>query len=321
MELISEKGYRSSMDGEVVPFLQKDRYSGRFCSDGDEGLYYERYGGRSADGVVVIVHGFSESAEKYVEMIYYFRQAGYRVYLFDLRGHGRSARAVEDLSMVHIGRYEQYLSDLEYFVERIVRKENQGLPVFLYAHSMGGGIGAAFLEKHPETFSRAVLSSPMIRPQTGQVPFGAARLIAWVQVRAGKGKQYVAGHHGFRADETFEDSAATSQARYDYYYQKKCRERLFQTSGASYGWLSQAARMSCDMLKKANCRRIHTRILLFQAGEDGFVDGKAQERFVRQTEGAALVRIAGAKHEIYMGTDESMAAYVRQVLDFFREKD
>lgn len=321
MELISEKGYRSSMDGEVVPFLQKDRYSGRFCPDGDEGLYYERYGGRPADGVVVIVHGFSESAEKYVEMIYYFRQAGYRVYLFDLRGHGRSARAVEDLSMVHIGRYEQYLSDLEYFMERIVRKENQGLSVFLYAHSMGGGIGAAFLEKHPETFSRAVLSSPMIRPQTGQVPFGAARLIAWVQVRAGKGKQYVAGHHGFRADETFEDSAATSQARYDYYYRKKCGERLFQTSGASYGWLSQAARMSCDMLKKANCRRIHTRILLFQAGEDGFVDGKAQERFVRQTESAALMRIAGAKHEIYMGTDEIMAAYVGQVLDFFREKD
>lgn len=321
MELISEKGYRSSMDGEVVPFLQKDRYSGRFCPDGDEGLYYERYGGRPADGVVVIVHGFSESAEKYVEMIYYFRQAGYRVYLFDLRGHGRSARAVEDLSMVHIGRYEQYLSDLEYFMERIVRKENQGLSVFLYAHSMGGGIGAAFLEKHPETFSRAVLSSPMIRPHTGQVPFGAARLIAWVQVRAGKGKQYVAGHHGFRADETFEDSAATSQARYDYYYRKKCGERLFQTSGSSYGWLSQAARMSCDMLKKANCRRIHTRILLFQAGEDGFVDGKAQERFVRQTESAALVRIAGAKHEIYMGTDEIMAAYVGQVLDFFREKD
>ena len=29
MELISEKGYRSSMDGEVVPFLQKDRYSGQ----------------------------------------------------------------------------------------------------------------------------------------------------------------------------------------------------------------------------------------------------------------------------------------------------
>ena len=75
------------------------------------------------------------------------------------------------------------------------------------------------------------------------------------------------------------------------------------------------------MLKKANCRRIHTRILLFQAGEDGFVDGKAQERFVRQTERAALVRIAGAKHEIYMGTDEIMAAYVGQVLDFFREKD
>ena len=265
----------------------------------------------------MIVHGFSESAEKYVEMIYYFLQAEYQVYVCDVRGHGRSVRAVEDLSMIHIDHYEQYLSDLEYFVENIVRKEDQTFPVYLYAHSMGGGIGAAFLEQYPEVFSKAVLSSPMIRPQTGAVPFGAARFIAKTQVRAGKGRQYVMGQHGFRADETFENSAATSRARYDYYYQKKCAEKLFHTSGASYGWLCEAARLSGDILKKANCRKIQTPILLFQAEEDGFVDGKAQEKFARQVEAVRLERVIGAKHEIYMGMDHVLQTYMEQILEFF----
>ena len=320
MDMISEKDYRRRMDEEVVPFLQKSRYCGRFCPDGDGNLYYERYGGRQARGAVVIVHGFSESAEKYVEMIYYFLQAGYKVYIFDVRGHGRSARAVEDLCLIHIDRYEQYLSDLEYFVEKIVRKENLKLPIYLYAHSMGGGIGAAFLERHPDAFSKVVLSSPMLRPLTGEVPFGAARLIARAQVRAGKGKQYVAGQHGFRADETFEDSAATSRARYEYYYQKKCREKLFQTSGASYGWLCEAARMSVDVLKKSNCRKIHTEILLFQAGRDDFVDGKAQEKFASRVETARLVPVPAAKHEIYMGTDDIIETYVNQILEFWEKR-
>lgn len=316
MEIIAEKDYQRRMDEEVIPFLGKHKYCGRFCPGTGGALYYERYGGQ-AKRVVVMVHGFSESAEKYVEMTYYFLQAGYRVYIADVRGHGRSARAVEDLSLVHIDDYGQYLSDLEYFVEKIVRKENPKARLCLYAHSMGGGIGAAFLERYPEVFSKAVLSSPMIRPRTGEVPFGAAFLIARAQVRAGKGKQYVMGQHGFRADETFEDSAATSRVRYDYYYQKKCSERLFQTSGASYGWLCEAARMSGYVLRKRNCRNIHTDILLFRAEKDDFVDGKAQERFVEQVKTARLVEAPGAKHEIYMSSDDILQVYVGQIFAFF----
>lgn len=316
MEIISEKDYQRRMDEEVVPVLERQRQSGWFHPEGTGRLYYERYGGRSGKGAVVIVHGFSESAEKYVELIYYFLQAGYRVYIYDQRGHGRSARAVEDLSLVHIDDYEQYLTDLACFAEKIVRKENEKLPLYLYGHSMGGGIGAAFLEQHPDVFRKAILSSPMIRPLTGEVPFGAAYLIAKAQARAGKGGQYVAGQHGFRADETFEDSAATSRQRYEYYYQKKQREKLFQTNGASYSWLKEAARMSKDVLKKGNCRKIRTEILLFQAGQDDFVEPGAQERFVSQVESARLIPVAGAKHEIYMGTDQVVQVYMEQILEF-----
>lgn len=318
MEIISENDYRRRMDEEVTPYLQKYRRSG-FFEDGTGNIYYESYSGGDSRGAVVMVHGFSESAEKYVEMIYYFLQAGYRVYILEMRGHGRSVRETEDLCMVHIGRYEQYLTDLSCFVEKIVKKENPGMPCCLYAHSMGGGIGAAFLEKNPDVFQKAVLSSPMIRPKTGQIPFGAAYAAVRMMVRLGKGGQYAPGQHAFRDDETFEGSASVSRARYEYYHEKRLREKLFQTSGASCTWIREAARMSVDVLKKKNCRKIRSRVLVFQALQDDFVDLKAQEQFVRQTDSAQLVPMAGTKHEIYMGTDEVLRTYIGQILEFLEQ--
>ena len=90
MEIISEMGYRDRMEKEAVPFLKEHRYCGFFAPDGQGEIYYERYRQEKAGGTVVMVHGFSESAEKYAEMIYYFLQAGYQVYIMDVRGHGRS---------------------------------------------------------------------------------------------------------------------------------------------------------------------------------------------------------------------------------------
>lgn len=319
MEMITEHTYRSRMDEAVMPFLEKCRNSGFFKPDGTGNIYFESYSAAQANAVVVLVHGFSESAEKYVEMIYYFLQAGYRVYIPELRGHGRSVRATEDLSMVHIRRYEQYLEDLLYFTENIIKKENPGMPYYLYAHSMGGGVGAAFLEKNPDVFQKAVLSSPMIRPLTGQVPFGAAYAIARLMAGVGKGMRYAAGQHAFRGDETFEGSAAVSRIRYEYYREKRIKEKLFQTSGASYTWLREAARMSADVLKKKNCRKIRAKVLVFRALQDDLVSGAAQEKFVRQVSGARLISVAETKHEIYMATDKVLQAYVSQILDFLQQ--
>lgn len=319
MEIISEMGYRDRMEKEAVPFLKEHRYCGFFAPDGQGDIYYERYRQEKAGGTVVMVHGFSESAEKYAEMIYYFLQAGYQVYIMDVRGHGRSVRSREDLSMVHIDRYERYLSDLEYLAAEIAAKENPALPLYLYGHSMGGGIAAAFLEKSPGTFRKAVLSSPMIRPLTGGIPFGAAYGIADMQCRLGKGGCYVVGHHAFAGDETFESSASVSAERYEYYARKRQSEEKFQTNGASYSWLREAARMSKYILKEVNCRKITAEVLLFQAEREEYVDKKAQEKFVSRVESARLVPMAGTKHEIYMSDDGHVVQYLDEILKFFGE--
>lgn len=320
MQVIPAEGYKDIMTTTVLPHLEKYRKNGYFNSYGTGNIYYENYWQKSARGVILIAHGFTESAQKYVEMIYYFLQEGYRVYIMDMRGHGRSIRDSEDLSMVHIDRYERYVTDLEYLAENIAMKENPGLPIYLYGHSMGGGVGAALLEKCPDLFEKAVLSSPMLKPKTGNVPFAIAYMVSAVQVWFGQGKKYVVGHHEFRMDEKFESSAATSRERYEYYYQERVNEQLFQTSGASYGWLLEAARLSKYVRKRSNCYKIRTKILLFQAQQDDYVDKKAQKQFAQRVRDVELVPIKETKHEIYMSDDTTMQGYVKRIITFLENK-
>ncbi|MDE6965055.1 MAG: alpha/beta hydrolase, partial [Lachnospiraceae bacterium] len=89
--ILEDSEFHSAMTKKVEPFLAGICQSGYL--DVPEGkLYYEAYCPKEEKGAIVISHGFSESIEKYKEVIYYFVSAGYRVYLADHRGHGRSLR-------------------------------------------------------------------------------------------------------------------------------------------------------------------------------------------------------------------------------------
>ena len=118
------------------------------------------------------------------------------------------------------------------YVAKMAVKENPGLPVFLYGHSMGGGLAAAEAAQEPELFTKVVLSSPMIRPATGNILWPVAKQIAFGACQQGKGAEYVVGQHPYEGRENFENSSSTCKVRFEYYQDKKEKEPLFQTNGA-----------------------------------------------------------------------------------------
>ena len=161
-------------------------------------------------------------------------------------GHGRSYRLcsnTEDFSLVHIDDYKRYVEDL-LFVSRIAAQEFPGLPICLYGHSMGGGIAACAAAQDPRLYSRLILSSPMIRPNTAPTPWPLACLIAKVFCMAGGEERYLPGNHPYDGTEQYADSASASQCRFLYYQEKRSKEPLFQMNAASYGWLWQAHRLN-----------------------------------------------------------------------------
>lgn len=66
----------------------------------------------------------------------------------------------------------------------------------LFAHSMGGCVGALYLEKYPETFKKAVLSSPMMRMAL-EPRLKVARPLCLVQKALHRAKRLAIGQERF----------------------------------------------------------------------------------------------------------------------------
>lgn len=109
-----------------------------------------------AIGAVVLVHGYGEHSGRYAHVAAALVDAGWAVFAFDHRGHGRSEgrRAVTD----HL---EWLLADLDQVVAEAAAGTGGRKPVLL-GHSMGGGIAAAYALDHQAKLTALVLSGPAL---------------------------------------------------------------------------------------------------------------------------------------------------------------
>lgn len=166
--ILTDENYAAQMDSGVLPLLdaQKEELWIPREDNPQQKLYCGKYTAPRGDGdirgIVIISHGYTENADKYKEVVYYFLKMGYHVYIPDHCGHGRSYRLTEDLFLVHVDSYKRYVEDLLSVAHR-AKSDYGNLPLYLYGHSMGGGIAAAAAAAEPDLFKKAILSSPMIR--------------------------------------------------------------------------------------------------------------------------------------------------------------
>lgn len=316
--ILKEESYQEMMENIVEPFL-KERSRELFLKrEKDRTLHCMKYQAENPKGAVLISHGFTESAEKYKEISYYFVKEHYHVYMPEHCGHGKSYRLTEDPSLVHVDHYERYVKDL-LFIAALARKENQNLPLFLYAHSMGGGIGAAAAARKPELFAKIILTSPMIRPLTGSIPWSLARMISAGMCLAGRSTAYANGRP-YDGKENFEDSASLSRARFTYYQKKRDNQRELQTCAATFGWLREAGKLNAYLSREA-IKRIQCPVILFQAQQETMVSKKEQDRFINALKSrginAELISIENARHEIFNAEFPVLEKYWAQVFAFF----
>lgn len=318
-KLIGEKNYEKMMRTVVEPGLAAMREEVDVAVAGGS-LHAEVYNRFDAKGAVVIVHGYTECAEKYREMVWYFVNAGYSVFVYDQRGHGKSLREVEDLSITHVDCFDQYVDDLDVLMNDVVRPRMGSAPVYLFGHSMGGAVAALALMKHPDWFARAVLNAPMIQCVTANVPPLAAEIFVRALCLVGKGKERaVVGKPYDPQRETLERSHSTSRARFDYFQKKRVQTPAYQNCSPTNSWLREAIGVTRTLLARRNTQKIKTPVLLIQAGLDSIVRLPHQAQFVSQVEGARILCLDDAKHEIYCCHDAVMQRYLAQILEFFAE--
>ncbi len=282
-------------------------------------------------GAVVISNGRTESYIKYKELAYDLGQQGYSVYIHDHRGQGFSGRMTENRQMGHVWYFDDYVSDLKTFYEEVVSK-NEHSKKFLLAHSMGGGIAALYIEKYPNDFDAAALSSPMLEPSTAI--FGSNEIVCGAAKVTSRIRDFFIGIFGIEPryvlkkgdykNTPFADSELThSEIRYRRFRKAYDENAQVKIGGPTSHWVAYA----CDAAKDAreNAAKVTIPVLVLQAGEDTAVTPEGQNEFCEnlklggqnECDGGSPFVIEGAYHELFIEKDEYRIPALSKILDFF----
>lgn len=115
-------------------------------------------------GVVHIVHGMSEHAARYNEFALYLNQHGYLVYASDLRGHGKTAGAIDKVGIFAMqDGWNKVVGDVINLSKEIEKKHPQ-LPLFLLGHSMGSFISRSVAILSPQEIDGYIFSATAGHP-------------------------------------------------------------------------------------------------------------------------------------------------------------
>jgi lysophospholipase len=318
MIFLGEEDYMDKMLHIVAPILSKYRTTDYFNSSDGTKIYYEAYLHPEEKAAVVISHGFCEFTAKFEEVVFYFLQAGYSVYILDHRGHGYSARSVSDKSKVYVRSYEEYVLDFHVFITKVVLKDSLHRRLVLYAHSMGGAIAALYLEQYPGVFSCAILSSPMLEINSGIVPKSVVWLVMLFKKLTRTDEDYVTRHKKFDGIPIFTTSSCLSEARYNHIFSKRLEDENYQTYGASSAWTLASMNAVKKLQKQAGL--VKTPILLIQAGKDTTVRPGGQKRFARKSQNTRLVIMPDSKHEIYNADTKTRTEYYQKIIEYLEEQ-
>lgn len=116
-------------------------------------LFFTRDPVEASRAAILIVHGMAEHCGRYDYVKGKLNAAGYSVYRYDNRGHGKSKG-----TRGHLDSFDPLIDDANFMID-LVAKENPNLPVFMLGHSMGGFIAAAFGAKYPGKVKGIILSA------------------------------------------------------------------------------------------------------------------------------------------------------------------
>jgi acylglycerol lipase len=153
-------------------------HDGFFSGQGGAELYEQSWQAASPSSVLVIVHGLKDHGSRYAAFATGLASAGVSVYAADLRGHGHS-----DGERVYIDSFEQYLDDLDTFLA-FVRAREQGRPVFLMGHSMGGAICTLDVIARRPPIAGLILSAAALEADVGFFKSFGTSLVAGLSPHA-----------------------------------------------------------------------------------------------------------------------------------------
>jgi len=313
LSITSELELKQKYPHEINSFY-KTAKSGYFKGEKNLNIFFKYFKLKDEKGSIVISNGRTESILKYKELIYDLTQNGYSVFILDHRGQGVSDRITASKPRLgDIDNFDYYVEDLHTFVKNIV-KPTDPKKLFLLSHSMGGAIAALYLNKYKNDFDAAVLSSPMIEPKM-ILPSTSTLICKIITNFTIPQKKAIESNEKYKKSAVEKESLTHSSIRFNIYKNEMQQHPQNIIYSPSWFWVDETCRVTKKLLEE---KFSYTKdILLLQSGDDSIVNLKPQEKFCNRLQNCKLIKIDGARHELFIEKDIYRFPALSNIIAFF----
>lgn len=304
-------------EARLLPYKTDGHFTGR----DQRSIHYITYVPSSPSAVVAVCHSSGESAVKYLEFASFFFDMGFKVCLFDFRGHGESWRAVSNRSVTHVDSFDDYVNDLADCIDRHAPSE---LPLFIFGCGMGGAVALRYLQLNPKRAAKACLLAPLVAYKLPS-PEGLNRLRLARAVKKDLKWELCPGSECYRPHEVFSGSNYRSFARFAWYRALRAADTRLQNSAVSLGWLNALLENSDKLYSARQNRKIETELLICEAGKDEILPPDALSLLRSRLPGSAggskrgagLVCFSEARHDIQNSEQKTLSDLMKLLYVFF----
>lgn len=129
-------------------------------------LFLQAWMPERAVASILIVHGLGEHSSRYAHLADALVKKNVAVFTFDGRGHGKSSLPKPT---AYFSDYKDYLQDIDSLFEK-VNNYFPSVPAFIFGHSMGGGLVAAYMLAYQSKAAGVILSAPAMKPDDNVSP-------------------------------------------------------------------------------------------------------------------------------------------------------
>lgn len=121
------------------------RSQGQFNNGRDQSIAFRTWlPAEGAKAKICLFHGTHEHCGRYANLAHVLVKEGFEVYAMDHHGHGKSDDSAGH--RVDCQSFDHYIDDAEQFLrEVVVVGGNPGLPLFIFAHSMGSMVATLLI--------------------------------------------------------------------------------------------------------------------------------------------------------------------------------
>ncbi|MHA6690665.1 alpha/beta fold hydrolase [Devosia sp. A449] len=255
-------------------------------------------------GTICLVQGRTEFIEKYFETIEDFRRRGFSVATFDWRGQGGSDRLIGNPRLGYVDRFEDYGTDLASFHRDILLPDCPP-PFYLVGHSMGG-LASLFAGINDRMmFDRIFLSSPMVALDRQPLSMkGMARVTATLSF-LGLGQLPISRKADQPvSDANFPNNPLTGDLiRYMRSVDVIRARPGLEITAPTIRWAASAFGAMAEAGEDNFPARIRVPLLILAGARDEVVSTPATEQLGLRMRTGRHVVIPGARHELFVETD------------------